>query len=79
VIAPGSDVDVVLYDPTRQHTLGVDSHHMALDHSAWEGFRITGAVRTVWSRGRKTIADGAFVGSSSHGRFLKRGLSQYLL
>lgn len=78
VIAPGSDADVVIYDPTARHTLSVDNHHMALDHSAWEGFDITGAVESVYARGRKVIDHGSFVGRAGHGRFLKRGLSQYL-
>jgi dihydropyrimidinase len=79
VIAPGSDADVVIYDPNAVHTLGVGSHHMALDYSAWEGFEVTGRVRTVWSRGRKVIDDDTYLGTPGHGRFLKRGLSQYLV
>jgi dihydropyrimidinase len=79
VIAPGSDADIVIYDPSAVHTLGVDSHHMALDYSAWEGFEVTGRVDTVWSRGRKIVEGDTYLGSPGHGRFLKRGLSQYLV
>ena len=78
VIAPGSDADVVVYDPTAQHTLGMDTHHMNLDHSAWEGFEITGQVRTVFSRGSRIVDGDRFLGRAGHGRFLARGLSQYL-
>ncbi|HUG85726.1 MAG TPA: dihydropyrimidinase [Euzebya sp.] len=83
VIAPGSDADIVLYDPSRQHTISVDSHHMNVDYSAYEGFSITGGVDAVWSRGTKVIdsASGSptYTGTKGHGRYQRRGLSQYLL
>ena len=78
VIAPGSDADVVIYDPDARHTLGVDSHHMNLDYSAWEGFEMAGAVDTVWSRGRKIIEGSAYLGTRGNGRYLHRGLCQFL-
>jgi dihydropyrimidinase len=79
VIAAGADADIVVYDPVRQHTLGVDSHHMAVDYSAYEGMSITGGVSTVLSRGSVVIDGGEFHGSEGHGKFLSRELSQYLV
>ena len=79
VIAAGADADIVVYDPHRQQTLGVATHHMAVDYSAYEGMSITGGVSTVLSRGSVVVADGEFHGSEGHGRFLKRELSQYLV
>ncbi|CAN5121880.1 dihydropyrimidinase [soil metagenome] len=78
VIAPGSDADIVLYDPARQHTISVETHHMNMDYSAYEGFSITGGVDAVWSRGRKIIEAGAYLGSKGHGRYQRRGLCDYL-
>jgi dihydropyrimidinase len=77
-IQPGSDADVVIYDPTATQVLSVDSHHMNVDYSAYEGMRITGRVETVLSRGRVIIEGGEYHGSAGHGRFLARELSQYL-
>jgi dihydropyrimidinase len=77
-IAPGSDADIVVYDPTATQTLSVDTHHMNVDYSAYEGMRITGRVETVLSRGRVIIEGGQYYGSTGHGRFLSRELSQYL-
>ena len=79
VIAPGSDADIVIYDPLRRHTLGVATHHMNTDYSAWEGFDLTGAVESVMSRGSMVIDNGAFVGSQGHGSFVHRGLSDVLV
>jgi dihydropyrimidinase len=78
-ILPGSDADVVVYDPGGRTRIGVDTHHMALDYSAYEGIEVAGHVDTVVSRGRVVIDDGAYLGSPSHGRYLRRGLSQYLV
>ncbi|WP_045877623.1 dihydropyrimidinase [Pseudofrankia sp. DC12] len=78
VIQPGSDADIVLYDPRATTTISAATHHMNIDHSAWEGFEIAGKVETVLSRGSVVVADGAFHGRSGHGQFLRRGLSQYL-
>jgi dihydropyrimidinase len=77
-IQPGSDADIVVYDPVATQTLSVDTHHMNVDYSAYEGMSITGQVRTVLSRGRVIIDDGEYHGSTGHGRFLSRALSQYL-
>lgn len=80
VIAPGADADVVVYDPAGHTSIGVDkTHHMNMDHSAWEGFEIDGHVDTVVSRGKVVVDDGAYLGAKGDGRFVKRGLSQYLV
>ncbi|MCC4249631.1 MULTISPECIES: dihydropyrimidinase [Microbacterium] len=80
VIAPGADADIVVYDPAGHTSIGVGkTHHMNMDHSAWEGFEIDGHVDTVISRGKVVVDDGAYLGTKGDGRFVKRGLSQYLV
>ncbi|WP_370585160.1 dihydropyrimidinase [Nocardia sp. XZ_19_231] len=80
VISPGADADVVIYDPNGHTSIGLGkTHHMNMDHSAWEGFEIDGHVDTVLSRGRVIVDDGAYHGRAGHGRFVRRGLSQNLL
>ncbi|MBU7600568.1 dihydropyrimidinase [Streptomyces sp. P38-E01] len=77
-LAPGADADVVIYDPRAEQVLSADTHHMNVDYSAYEGKRITGAVRTVLSRGRVIIDDGRYTGSAGDGRYLPRATCQYL-
>ena len=82
VIAPGADADIVVYDPRGHTSIGVGAgrtHHMSMDHSAWEGYEIDGHVDVVVSRGSVLVSDGAFHGRAGHGRYLKRGLTQYLV
>jgi dihydropyrimidinase len=79
VIAAGADADIVVYNPAARQTLSVQTHHMNVDYSAYEGMEITGKVDTVLSRGEIVVADNAFHGKEGHGRFLSRELSQYLI
>ncbi|MFB9378453.1 dihydropyrimidinase [Kineococcus gynurae] len=78
VLAPGSDADVVVYDPAARSRISAATHHMNLDYSAFEGFELSGGVRTVFSRGTKILDRGTFTGRPGHGRYVRRGLSQYL-
>jgi dihydropyrimidinase len=71
-IAPGSDADIVVFDPNRSVTLSVKTLHMNVDYNPYEGRQVTGATDTVLSRGRLVIKDGAFVGRPGSGSFLKR-------
>ncbi|MDO9485380.1 MAG: amidohydrolase family protein, partial [Actinomycetota bacterium] len=80
VIAPGSDADIVIYDPAGRTEIGFHkTHHMNMDHSAWEGVNIDGHVDTVISRGLVVVDDNEYNGVKGRGNYLKRGLSQYLI
>lgn len=79
VIAPGADADIVIYDPDGHTSIGVGkTHHMNMDYSAYEGFEIDGHVDVVISRGTVIVDGSGYVGRRGHGRYIKRGLSQYL-
>ncbi len=79
VIAPGADADIVIYDPGGHTSIGVGkTHHMNMDYSAYEGFEIDGHVDVVISRGTVIVDGSGYVGRRGHGRYIKRGLSQYL-
>ena len=71
-IAVGSDADIVIFDPNKDQTISVKTHHMNVDYSAYEGKKIKGAVDTVLSRGSVVIDKGEFKGKSGQGQFLKR-------
>jgi dihydropyrimidinase len=71
-IAPGSDADIVIFDPDKTITLSAATHHMRVDYNPYEGRQVTGASDTVISRGRVVVDDGTFVGRAGAGAFLKR-------
>jgi dihydropyrimidinase len=71
-IAPGSDADIVIFDPNRTTTLGAKTLHMKVDYNPYEGRQVTGVTETVLSRGTVIIDQGRFVGRAGAGAFLKR-------
>jgi dihydropyrimidinase len=79
VLAPGSDADIVLYDPAATQTISAATHHMSVDYSAYEGMAISGRVGTVLSRGRVVVHGGQYVGEKGHGTFLPRKTNEYLV
>ena len=72
-IAVGSDADIVIFDPNEEMTISAKTHHMNVDYSAYEGFKVKGVTKTVLSRGELVIEDGKYVGKPGRGQFLKRG------
>ncbi|HKY05924.1 MAG TPA: dihydropyrimidinase [Blastocatellia bacterium] len=71
-IAVGSDADIVIFDPDEEMTISAATHHMNVDYSAYEGFRVRGVTKTVLSRGRVVIEDGNYKGTPGTGEFLRR-------
>jgi dihydropyrimidinase len=71
-IAPGSDADIVIWDPTAEHTISARTHHMRVDYSMFEGWKVTGNARTVLSRGEVVVDGGQYYGRAGRGQFLKR-------
>jgi dihydropyrimidinase len=72
-IAVGSDADIVIFDPNEERTISAKTHHMNVDYSCYEGFRVKGVTKTVLSRGELVIEEGTYVGRAGKGQFLKRG------
>ena len=71
-IAPGSDADLVVFDPNRKQTLSAKTLHMKVDYNPYEGREVTGVSETVLSRGRVIVENGKFTGRAGAGSFLKR-------
>src|SRR6185295_856644 len=71
-IAPGSDADIVVFDPGKKTTLSAKSLHMKVDYNPYEGRQVTGAAETVLSRGKVIVENGKFTGRAGAGSFLKR-------
>ncbi len=68
----GSDADIVIWDPNAEHTISVETHHMRVDYSMFEGFKVRGNVRQVISRGEVVVENNKFQGRVGRGQFLKR-------
>ncbi len=71
-LRPGSDADVVVWDPSYSHSLDAAALDMAVDHSPYEGRATAGWPRLVFSRGRLVARDGSFCGEPAWGRYVAR-------
>ena len=72
MLAPGSDADIVIWDPQAEHVISAKTHHMRVDYSMFEGFQVTGNAKTVLSRGEVIVDNGNWKGQPGRGRFQKR-------
>ena len=72
-IAVGSDADIVIWDPEKEHVISASTHHMNVDYSMFEGKQIKGDAETVLSRGEIIVQNNRFPGAAGRGKFIKRG------
>ena len=71
-ISVGSDADIVIWDPEKEHTISAHTHHMCTDYSMFEGKKLKGNAETVFSRGEVIVKDNKFLGKPGRGQFVKR-------
>lgn len=71
-IAAGSDADIVIWDPNAEHTISAKTHHMRVDYSMFEGFKIKGNAEKVLSRGEMIVDKAKWLGKTGRGKFIKR-------
>jgi dihydropyrimidinase len=67
-----SDADIIIFDPNKKHTITASSHHMNVDYSAYEGWELTGKIKTVVLRGKVAIDKNECKIEKGFGQFIKR-------
>lgn len=73
-IAPGSDADLIVFDPDRVQVLSAATQATRSDYNPYEGWTVTGAPDKVLLRGQVIADRGRYVGRG-FGNFLSRGES----
>ncbi len=71
-IAPGSDADLLIFDPERAMTISAANQHQRVDYTPYEGIPVQGVPDTVLLRGRVIVKEGQYVGGAGGGQFLER-------
>ncbi|MGH2537971.1 MAG: dihydropyrimidinase [Candidatus Promineifilaceae bacterium] len=71
-LAPGSDADIVIWDPERQRRIQAAEHHMRCDYNVYEGLHVRGWPEKVFLRGRLLVDGKDWVGRAGAGCFLPR-------
>ncbi len=70
-LAAGLDADVVIYDPRPETIIRADRLRNLAGYTPYEGWRVQGAVRDVFVRGRRLVAAGEFMPAPGWGRFIR--------
>ena len=78
-IAIGSDADIVIFDQTKNHRISAKKHHMNVDYSAYQGWRLRGKCETVILRGEVAIDKGEVKVEKGYGQFVKRNKASKII
>ena len=71
-IQPGSDADLVVWDPARRLTYGVAHAHHRTDYNLYEGWELMGFPERVYLRGALVVDGDRWLGRPGMGTFPKR-------
>lgn len=72
ILAPGSDADIVVWDPDAQGTISAATQVQDVDYTPYEGFKTVGAPVQVYLRGRLVAENGKPVDGAG-GKYIARG------
>jgi allantoinase len=70
-LAPGSDADIVIFDPKEKWTIKAEEMHTKAGWTLYEGMQITGRVKTTIVRGQIVFNNNKITGKKGHGVFIK--------
>ena len=78
VIAPGSDADFAIIDPSFRKRLTMADLHLR-DYSPWEGWEVSGWPTTVILRGKVMVDNGQLLGDPNDGQLVRRRIDPAVL
>jgi dihydropyrimidinase len=71
-LLPGSDADLVLWDPEKRITYGIAYAHHRTDYNLFEGYELCGFPEKVFLRGRLIVDQGQWLGRPGMGQYIYR-------
>lgn len=71
-LQPGSDADLVVWDPDKKLIYGVDVAHQRTDYNLYEGWELQGYPEKVFLRGKCIVDGDKWLGKRGQGQFLER-------
>jgi dihydropyrimidinase len=75
VLQPGSDGDVLIFDPTKEHTILAANQHVKTDYTMYENRKVLGAPEMVLQRGEILLENGELKAVKGCAKFLEAGPS----
>ncbi|MGZ9221782.1 MAG: dihydropyrimidinase [Anaerolineales bacterium] len=77
-LLPGSDADILIWDPEKKVKYGVAHAHHRTDYNLYEGWELVGYPEKVFLRGKMIVDGEKWLGKAGGGRFLKRADGEIL-
>lgn len=71
-LAPGSDADLVIWDPAKKVTYGLEWAQHRTDYNLYEGWQLTGFPEVVFLRGNPIVQNHQWQGRAGMGNYLFR-------
>ncbi len=71
-LLPGSDADLVIWDPDKKLKYGVEVAHQRTDYNLYEDWELQGYPEQVFLRGECIVKGEEWLGKRGQGEFLKR-------
>lgn len=76
IIAPGSDADLVIFDPDKEKSLDTENLHIGTDWNYYDGVTIKGWPILTMSRGKKIVENEQYIGKPGDGKELFREIKR---
>jgi len=77
-VLPGSDADIVIWDPEKKVKYGVAHAQHRTDYNLYEGWELIGYPEKVFLRGELIVDNEQWLGRRGMGQFMKRGAGEIL-
>lgn len=76
-LEPGTDADIVIFDPTEAYTINASENQSKADYSIYEGREVTGRVKKTFLRGKLIADDGEITAASGYGQYINRDIPDW--
>jgi len=77
-VLPGSDADLVIWDPHKKVRYGLALSHQRTDYNLYEGWDLVGYPEKVFLRGRLIVDGDKWFGTKGGGMFLERSQGEII-
>jgi len=77
-LLPGSDADIVIWDPEKRVKYGVAHSQQRTDYNLYEGWDLVGYPEKVFLRGKLIVDGDKWLGKAGDGQFMKRKQGEIL-
>lgn len=71
-LVPGADADIVIWDPERRLSYGIEYAHHRTDYNLFENWELVGYPEKVFLRGKLIVDGEQWLGEPGGGRYLHR-------